>query len=201
MYLIMYDYAKSILKKLLPAAFTYNYTDLDTKAHDAVIIVIQLYLEKKEFRIEKSFAGYIEFKLKEVLWNKKTQREENHSSLDALIDSSDSSNVSTLGETFPLDKTSPMYNDLELSKQEALEKANLINSILKVINNILQTVKKEYGYKDALLLIIGLWIEINNSSSLLDRSNFYEVYKSDTKQFVDKSLLFIYEYLQDHGGD
>jgi len=199
MYLIMYDYSKSILKKLLPASFTYNYSDLETKAHDAVIIIIQLYLEKKEFKIENSFAGYIEFKVKEVLWNKKTQREDDHSSLDALIASSDNSNTSTLGETFPIDKSSPMFNDLELSKQQSIEKVNLVESILKVITNIMQIVKKEYGYKDALLLIIGLWIEINNSSSLLDRSNFYEVYKSNTKQFVDKSLLFIYEYLQDNG--
>ena len=91
MYSILRDYAKSILKNHLPRDFTYHYGLIDEKANDAANLLIEQYLDKKNFYIENSFAGYLQWKVKQVLWNKKTKREEDHESLNVHMESEDSS--------------------------------------------------------------------------------------------------------------
>jgi len=196
MYIILIDYSKSIIKKLLPNSFSYHYDAVNEKAQDVTNIIIELYLTKNAFKIEKSFAGYLDWKAKEVLWNKKTQREEDHLSLETLVHDGEG-NSSELNDLIDTTDDNPFFNDYNEYEKRELIKADLVQGITKIINRILQTVQVEYTYKDTLLLLIGVWIEINNTSNLEDRNSFYELYHSNIKKFVDKSLLFIYEYIKD----
>lgn len=193
MYILMKDYAGSLIKKVLPRSFTYHYDKVDEKASDAVNTIIDYYLNNEMFQIEKSFAGYINTKVREVLWSKKNQQEDNHESIYSYINSDIETEILNAATILDLDSLFPQFDeylDREQTKSEILE------GIEALIESIAERIKEEYGYYYQLLSLLGVYFYVINQG---DIGKFYDNFQNiQIKELVDKCMVIVYEFIKEH---
>jgi DNA-directed RNA polymerase subunit RPC12/RpoP len=193
MYLIMVEYAESLVKKTLPDTFKRHFNKVKEKATDAVNLVISYYLEKPGFKIEKSFAGYLKTKIKQVLWNKKLQNEENHESIYGVINENIDKEILQLPDVLGFETLFPHYSDY---RQREHDKEELIKGLENVIETISNTIGIEYNSYYKLLTLIGIFQYITNQGQL---EKFYATFGAlDLKELINKSMVIVYEFLKDH---
>lgn len=212
MYAILRDYAKSILKKHLPRDFTYHYSLVEEKANDAANLLIENYLGKNNFYIETSFAGYLQWKVKQVLWNKKTKREEDHESLNVHIENEDSSSselvdfasqiegATTSWDAYTMAKSgspsSKGAEDIVLDPQ--IMKEDLESGVFTLIEKILQQVEQEYSKHTKMLLAAALYVQIANNFQDNEQINrYYMRYGTRIKPLLERSVLLIYLFIKE----
>ena len=193
LYLIMVDYAQSLIKKSLPATFTYHYSQIDEKASDAANLIIEYYLSKPHFQIEKSFGGYINTKIREVLWNKKDQEEDNHESIHSFINDEVDKEILEVTNVLGLDS---LFGDFEEYTQRERDKDYMLNGLKSIIKSISTKILKDYGAYYQLITLIGIKYFIENQS---DMKKFYAIYSEKIiKKLIDKSMLIVYEFIKEH---
>lgn len=200
MFVILKRYAKSMIKKLLPKNFTYHYGKIDEKAEDAVTLLIENYLESNDFRIEQSFGGYLQWKVKEVLWNKKLQREENHFSLQQSV-FTDIDSASSTNEIIDMmtneHEIQPLYGTIDDHTQDfEVHKDDVVEGIDTIIDRILQELRPYYSFSTLLLVLIGICLRIEGKSSLY-MSNFYSHFGSHLQDDIDMAMLMIYRFIKE----
>lgn len=196
MYLIMLEYAQSLIKKSLPSTFTYHYDRIDEKASDAANLIIEYYLSKPHFQIEKSFGGYINTKIREVLWNKKDQDEDNHESIHQMINDDIDKELIDATNTLHLDT---LFGDFEEYIQRERDKDNVLQGIQLICEKMFKTVREYNGIYYTLTTLIGVWYFIKNQSNM---KKFYNLYPDEpdekVKELIDQSVLLIFEFLKGH---
>jgi len=193
LYILMVEYAKSLVKKTLPKTFTYHFDRVEEKAADAASLIISLYLEKPDFKIEKSFAGFLKTKIKQVLWNKKLQNEEDHESIYDTVNDDIDKEILQLPNVLKFETIFPHYSDY---RQREHEKEELLKGIRSIIEKISETVEKEYNKYYMLLTLIGIYQYIINQGNI---EKFYTCFGSlYSKELIEKSMAIIYEFLKDH---
>lgn len=194
MFVILKKYAASIIKKNLPKDFFYHYGDLDEKSQDAATLFMEYYLANDGFMVSKSFGGYLQYKVKEVLWNKKLQREENHESLNKPFDSSDKELIDVSVFT----NMQPLYGTIE-DHTEDLEKNkdDLILGIENIINASMDQLERIHESKSyALWSLVGICLYIEKKSeNYMDK--FYHMMGSELKEDVDLIKLLIYRFIKE----
>lgn len=197
MYEILVQYARSKIKTELgrKQITKYHYEGIDMKAMDAASLIIEQYLIRPSFKIDQSFSGYLDYKIPEVLYNKKERREEAHISYNATVFDSEGEEVELqdLGKDFNF---SYIFGDENEYLQRLLDKRELFSGLEKILNQIVKNVTENYDKKDCLNLLLGLWISLSGNRNL-DMDNFYRYFGSDYKQFIDMSILFIYEFIKE----
>lgn len=197
MYLILREYAKSMIKTELKRnqMTRYTYDDIDMKASDAATLLLEYYLTKPAFKIEQSFGGYLDNKVKQALYNKKEQREEIHTSYNSLLTDSDG-HSEEIGEMKEKLNFKYIFGDEEEYRKRVLSEKELINGIHKIVTTIAETVTKNYNKKDSLLLLIGMYVRLQHTNnSIMD--NYYRYFGSIYKEFIDSSLLLLYQFIKE----
>lgn len=211
MYLILCDYAKSIIKKHLPRNFTYHYGHVEEKATDAANLLIENYLSKNQFKVENSFAGYLQWRVKEVLWNKRTRREEDHESLNAHIEKEDSSSpelvdlanqldeqpVSGFSLGHPQGQTSQV--ETTVLTNEAL-RGDLQAGLYELLSRMLTQIGQEYSTLTKYIVLGALCLRIErgyyqDGEAALNR--YYVRFGTETKELVDKAMLLFYRFIKE----
>jgi DNA-directed RNA polymerase subunit RPC12/RpoP len=163
MFILLKNYASSIIKKMLPRSFIYHYDKVEEKASDAASYLIEYFLTKPNFKIEMSFAGYLRWKIKQVLFNKKEQLDEkNVSSYNALFstDNKDLIDISEIIKASPISKQETEYYNEEQTKTD------LIEGIEKLIDRIIYEIRTQYSFLDALIILMGLCLKIENKKNI-----------------------------------
>jgi len=197
MYLILKDYAKSMIKmQLQKSGMTkYNYDDIDMKASDSATLLLEYYLTKPAFKIEQSFGGYLKDKVKQALYNKTEQREDSYASFNSLLSDSEG-HAEEIGELKEQLNFNYIFGDQDKYRKRILSEKELVDGIHRIIAKITETVTESYNRKDSLLLLIGMYIRINNTNnSTMD--NYYKYFGSVYKDFIDASLLLLYEFIKE----
>lgn len=197
MYLILREYAKSMIKTELKRnqMTRYTYDDIDMKASDAATLLLEYYLTKPAFKIEQSFGGYLDNKVKQALYNKKEQKEDIHSSYNAII-SDNNGHLEEVGEMKEALNFSYIFGDEDEYRKRILSEKELLDGIHKIISRIVFTVTENYNKKDSLLLLIGMYIRLRNTNnSVMD--DYYKYFGSVYKDFIDKSLLMLYQFVKE----
>lgn len=190
MYLILFDYAQSLVKTLLPKTFTYHYSKIEEVSSDAVNIIITSFLEKKDFKIDFSFGGLLITKLKQVMWNKKIQNEENHSSLQSLISDDNDKNFLEIND---VESIFPHYTEYI---QQEHDKQSLLKGLDLVIAKITDQIELQYNLYQKLILLIGICQFVQNKGEI---GNLYKVFGSKYfKEILDKAMVLIYEFIKEH---
>lgn len=197
MYELIYNYTKSIVRKTLPSEFTYHYSRVNEKAMDAAHLLIESYLSKPAFRIEQSFAGYLQSKVKEVLWNKVAQKEDSIGSMDVMSggqageDTFDMSGYADTKDAFSShERDEPSY------EMDLIGKEDIVDGVMRLVDRSAIESRKKNGVRFSLLLLLGLHMKISMMSQ--DHINrFYKVFGSDTFSYMEKILLLIYNYLKE----
>ena len=70
MFYILVDYSKSLIKKMFGSKRSFLVGQIDTIATDSVSLLIEKYTDPN-FEIQTSFAGFLVFKIKEAMFQKK----------------------------------------------------------------------------------------------------------------------------------
>jgi len=194
MFIILKSYSSSLIKKLLPRTFTYHYEKVEEKASDATNLIMRYYLTNDNFSIEQSFAGYLNTKIREVLWNKKDQDEDNHLSIHSYV--SEEIDKEIIDTTNLLGLESLYDETFEKYLEEQSGKHNLLEGLKKIIELISQRIFEEYGRNYQLIILMGISHYIDNQGKM---KNFYEMYSDDEIQdLVDRAMILIYEYIKEH---
>lgn len=216
MYAILRDYAKSILKKHLPRDFTYHYSLVEEKANDAANLLIENYLSKPNFYIENSFAGYLQWKVKQVLWNKKTKREEDHESLNVHIENEDSStpelvDLTSQAENSPTSwESSTVFLNSSTNSRGVEDvvldpevlKEDLEKGVIALIERILDTVEVEYSKHMKLLLIGAMCVQFSHNMQDNDAINrYYTRFGTRVKPLLEGVVLMIYRFVKEEWGE
>lgn len=197
MFILLKSYASSIIKKLLPKSFTYNYEHVDEKAEDVATLFIEYYLAHPEFKIEKSFGGLLQWRVKEVLWNKKDQREDNHSSLDKQLSEDEGTSGKEMLDIVDLSHVQPFYGTGIGQEDRRIEGDDLVDGLCKVIESISETLKSYNSKFIVYYTLLGICLSIENHSSLY-MDKFYHKFGSTLKEGVDLSMLLIYRFIKEH---
>ena len=197
MFVILKSYAVSLIKRVLPKDFIYHYDQVEEKAQDAATAFIEYYLVHEDFKVEKSFGGYLQWKVKEVLWNKKLQREEDHESLNF---SSHKVNYDQ-----PVDRTvfasmKPLYGTIEDHTQAAIASVtssdDLILGIETIISTSLNEVKTKLSLHQTLLVLLGVCLTMEGKTDVY-MDKFYHYFGSKIKKYVDITKLLIYRFIKE----
>jgi DNA-directed RNA polymerase subunit RPC12/RpoP len=212
MYLILRDYAQSIIKKHLPRDFTYHYGHVEEKASDAANLLIENYLSKPNFSVENSFAGYLQWRVKEVLWNKRTRREENHESLNVHVaeENADSPELlefasyfdgQTVGELNTNPNGDPRTNEVENSVFNAeTNRQDLEAGLLKLLQRIFDRVEAEYSTLTKLLVMAAICLRVERGSLAGGEealNMYYLRFGTRIKPLTDTSILLIYRFIKE----
>jgi hypothetical protein len=196
MFIILKSYAASIIKKNLPKDFVYHYDKLDEKAQDAASLFIEYYLVHDNFVVEKSFGGYLQWKVKEVLWNKKAQREEDHESLNSTFMSDDSHSKELLDVT-TFAHITPLYGTVEdHTIDKTTDQNDLVEGIMNIIEQSMIQLYKLYSKTQALLILNAICLTMEGKTDLY-MDKYYHQFGSFLKEDVDLVKLLIYRFIKE----
>lgn len=213
MYIILCDYSKSLIKKNLPKDFTHHYGVIDEKSVDVANRLVEKYLTKPQFKVENSFAGYLSWRVKEVLWNRKTIQEESHDSLNAHIDDKDgnASEVMEFTENISDSSEAPAYLTAWKNKNqnfdnfsdwvvtEQTEQEDLENGLYNLIEKILSMVESEFGKytKLGLLGALLLYMERGNTDESHQALNrYYRLFGTRLKDLLNRIEKSMYLFIK-----
>lgn len=184
MFEIIEKYTASLIKKKCINKFTLSASEISEKAFTAATLLLEQYLHKPEFLIDDSFAGYLNWKIREVLW--KYADDEMNESLNKLL-SEDSSTSSLLDMQSSFNFKSVFDNNYK-NNVFIIEE---INKILKDISVTICMHNSHDEYRKSILCLIAFKHFINNDSKKLDI--LFEVYGSSFIIYFDKIKESLYE--------
>jgi len=187
MFLILRSYAASLIKKLVSGNLYNNETWIDEKSSDAANLMIDYYLEKKDFRIKDSFAGYLRWKVREALYSTK---KEDFISLQEYIKSSDTKERIDTPVTAGF--KSAFGTDL-IYKEEEHNIRSFLDGIFFIINRCITVIREVHSPLIAIQVLIGLKGKIDKKNDVFF-TRFYTESDYKVKEFVEKIELLMYQY-------
>jgi len=195
LYKKMKPYTISLIKKGPLKNFYYEYDDLDIKASEATSLVIEYYLAKPAFKIESSFGGYLNYKIKEVFYNKVDQKEDQMLSLNGLIPNQEGKTKEVQDLSMQMN-LQPIFYDENKHLRYERNKKEVLEGVYKIIDLIYNTARQELSVKDATFVILGILIRVQKDG-LRNIDAYYHLFGSKYKKHVDKALLFLYEFIKE----
>lgn len=193
MYVLLQNYAKGKIKKIIKNQVHYDDDKLDEKATEVAELLIEYYLTKPSFKIESSFGGYIGWQIKSVLYNPKDRFRDSIQSLNEIVTDNGKERIE-LQSFSPIIENSMNYNYIQrLHKSD-----DLIQGIQKIITHINCEIKDQYNSYMAMAVLIGIYISICKKSDNYKYS-FYDKFGGiELRDLVDKSMMLILKFLRDH---
>jgi len=176
----MVPYARSLILKQTKGKIFLPPDIVDAAAVDSTIKLMTQY-NRPGFLIDRSFAGYLYFKIKETLYNDKLQKEDRVASLNSIIETkSNSIELGDLAETLNFtymfrpgdDKTVEDPANYLFNKEH-----DAIRSALTVTQDVFAT----SSLKTAMKVVIGVLQFIRKSST-------YKIYVNSLKE-EEESIL------------
>ena len=194
---ILKEYAASMVKKILPNEFKYHYDKIEEKAEDAASLFIERYLTHSDFDITTSFGGQLQFKVKEVLWDRKLQGEENHESLNMPISNEDDANESEFIDTATIAKMKPLYGSVEDPTVDLeREKADLVHRIERTVDSYMIDLKKRESNCFSIKVLLGICRAIEEGSDF-NMDEFSHLFGEALNEDVENIKQLIYKFIKE----
>jgi hypothetical protein len=148
---------KLILKKLKGKIYLDGYY-IDEKVQDTMSKLSIYYFSKDNFKIEGSFAGYIEQALLDILYNRKRVREENHDSLNFRMDDANDNELIDSLFSFGYSTLSNDTGSFDVEDNYINKDNTIVNEIMYNIDYLLNDniMKKKFSLADRYLFLLGL---------------------------------------------
>ena len=192
MYEILKSYAKSLIYKIVKGQYHFDSDEIEQKSHDAAMGIVVYYLNKPEFRIDHSFAGYLIRKVKEVLYS--TVDEDDHDSLNYRI----SYHGGAKDDGNSVEKEDLIFEAIHKEKP-VHDNESVLNEFMRLITKVVDTAKQRQSKQYAVLMLIAFYyniVKVPNSFI----SEYYAMYGQDINTRVDASMKEILIYLQESLG-
>ncbi len=189
MYIILKDYAKSLIFKLVSWSYKYDHKVLDEKCHDSANGIILYYLQKPFFKIDNSFAGYLIKKIKEILYS--SHNEDNHESLNMIIQNSNNQELMDIIGTIGYSNINSTQTTTNIENRSI----DLAGDILRIISISIDEIKKEFSLSISLSVLIGVLLFVEHKSELFQTS-YYGWRGYEAKKHVEKIKLILSNYLK-----
>jgi hypothetical protein len=192
MYLVLKDYAEGKIKKLINGKVFYSEDKIEEKAIDIANCMIDYYLSKEGFRIDNSFGGYLDWQIKSVIFNISDQEEDQVDSLNDHINDTDK-------EMVELSNFSPVFESGTLTSEylDSFHHAeDLKNGILRIIDDVIKEIQKEFSPFIAALVLIGISHYVAGKSEDFKNKYYQNFGGNQTKLFVDQAMALILEFIK-----
>jgi hypothetical protein len=194
MYSEIYLYTKKLLlnklkgKRLLPPE------QVEEKTLDATHKLFEYYLRSPDFKIEGSFAGYINQLLLGTLYNRKKKKEDSNYSLDIKInEKGDELSVNIVGFGY-ID----LFDEKNLVDEEFLKKSkDLINNIGYFLDTFSKSCQSQLGSLISHKILMGVnYLLEKRTDHFMDL--YYDEVGKKIKEYIEYFYNFIYDYLLYH---
>lgn len=204
MFPLILDYAKNLIQSLIKGNTLLNSDDLDEKANDAATSLIEVILKDPNHCMRYSFGEYLKRLCKSVTFGPKDH--EQTLSLNSILGDGEKEFGDTIiikGHTGAVDMASSndsiseevrMNNCLEeFEFQNDLDLPTILIDIVQKSSNAIWENTRDQ--KNSVLFILGLILKFKGTNDKL-LSEFFSLTGIQTKKFVDRGELLLYEYLK-----
>jgi len=199
MYFVLDNYIRKLIVKKIRNKIYYDKSFLDEKTLDTIEKLFFYYLENKEFKIQGSFAGYLNLMLLDILYNRSEKEENDHDSLNKLVDNvKNDSNKKEKIDTLNNTSFSTLNNTVLDTEKDLIEKdLYYVRDILELVDKCYDKIKQDKGIKDSLLFVIGINYILNKErEEFINR--YYDYVGYDICNFIKKTAYAIFSYLKNN---
>lgn len=187
----LYKYVYILILKKLKGKLSLNKNVIKDKVIYTLDNLYRYYC-KEEFRIEGSFAGYINCMLLDTLYKRKDRRDNDHDSLNSLMQDKKSeklNNLMTIGFRHILE------NEIDVEKAILDKDRYIITKILDIIDFMGQSIKDYINTETYFYYLLGLMYIMEGKNKLfIDK--YYDYIGTDTTRYIQKTIGVIYERLK-----
>lgn len=193
MFILLKEYARRVILKNLIGHVKYDENTIDEKSSDTANKLVEYFLEKPTFSIQESWGYYLDLIAKQNMFAKKLQRrDKNELSIEKFKE--DHEDNSTAYDTVEMG-----YNDKDFQFEneiiDVLSREYLVEEVGKFVETMFNILTKEYGYKQA-YLVINLFSKRLNGNSKRYIKRYLDYYGQKLKENYEKANLSIYQFLQ-----
>lgn len=189
---LLSEYAEGMIKAKINGVKKFNFDDLKEKSNDVAFLVIQEYLKKPEFSIETSFGGFMNFKIRQVLYSKEQQFQDDLLSLNYVVES-DKEMIDMLEtieheQIYNQDFGAEYFIELEREKE-------LVDSVWSIIDGVSQELTFRYGGNIAINYKLAMKSFVDGKGRI-HIDNFCTMHEGlELKVIVDDSIDAVRELL------
>ena len=180
-----------ILKKLKIKKLSYTKNVIREKIN-YTIYKLYIYYQKPQFKIEGSFAGYINQVLLDTFYNRKRRREEGHDSLNQKINEEKNEIIDNIF-FYGYHTLSNIEVDVEA---EILKKdKSIVTELYDIVHYIFNNIQKLENKKSSYLYLLGIYYFFNKQPDLY-LNKFYNLAGTTLSIYLRKSETVLYDYLK-----
>jgi len=180
-----------ILKKLKIKKLSYTKSVIREKIN-YTIYKLYIYYQKPEFKIEGSFAGYINQVLLDTFYNRKRRREESHDSLNQKINEEKNEIIDNI---FFYGYHTLANIEVDVEEEIINRDKSIIDKLYQIISYVSSLVKEKENVKHKYLYMLGIYYFLNKKSELF-LNKYYAITGTSTTIYLKKSETTLYDYLK-----
>lgn len=194
MYDILVDYAKNAIYNRTKNKYRMNDEKVMTKAHDSATVLITYYLEKPEFKVNKTFSSYVLGAVNYQLYYRKFQKiDKLEISSETPMFTSESGSVVTLG-----DQLSSVPNTEKTHYNEYMEsksKKFTLDVVSDFITEAFDVIKEEKGLRNSVnsFLLLHHFLSGKNQTFF---NRYYSHFGGKTQEYYEKLKFILYEFIE-----
>ncbi|MGL5957796.1 MAG: hypothetical protein ACRCZZ_04285, partial [Phocaeicola sp.] len=193
MFPLILDYSKNLIQGMIKNNIVLNSDDLDEKANDASTALLEVILKDKDHCMRHSFGEYLKRLCKSVVYGPKMH--EQNFSLNELIGDGEKEFgemiVSTNKEGLNVE-VERLNNQYEVETENNDLPACICSIIEKASSAIYSNTSK---VEDSVLFLLGMNLKFRSRDEKAI-TDFYGVSGQQTKKFVERGELVLYDYLR-----
>lgn len=199
MYFVLDAYIRKLIVKKIRNKIYYDKSFLDEKTLDAIEKLFFYYLENKEFKIQGSFAGYLNLMLLDILYNRNEKEENDHDSLNKLVDNVNNGN----NKKEKIDTLNNMafstLNNIVLDTEKDLIEKDLyyVKDVIELVNICYNKIKVERSINDSVLFLIGITHILNKEREEFI-NKYYDYVGYEVCNYIKKTAYAIFSYLKNN---
>ena len=179
MFPIMQEYSRRIILKLLTGNARYDETKVETKSADTANKLTDYYLAKPQFQIIESFGFYLDKIAKQNMFAQKLKNiDQMEMSMDEYVERHEDNSSALDALQYESEEAS---NRDDEEKEAKINEAMLIDETMKFVKHMVDSLRRERGYKIAMYQLLLL-------SALIQKRNkhyFHRVYKIQGQEYKE----------------
>ena len=198
----LYPYTRSLLLKFIKNKIFLPPEVISDTTKDVCLLIIDKYRTRPDFKIEASFAGYLKYKILEVLYAPQKVWEEQCGSLNAVI-SSDKKNkeknteLSELSETLKFDYLFPVLDSNPEDHFFKVDSTAAIKSVWTVFEDMFGAPQNETNDHIRKVLLVSMAILLFFRKDITAITRFRQIFftTETPSNLYESALLEIYNRL------
>jgi len=198
MYLLILVYSRNIIINSVKDDVFLSSEALDERTEDLAATFLEKYLKDNTFKVAYSFGGLLIKLSKGILYNQKTQNNDRNASLDMQI--AEKLTIESSPSYFINDPDAKKeYEKRAFAQYESVSNNMIVIELENLIDKIYKRILVSEKRKDSILFLIGLNCFL--SKEKISMNDFYCYCGNNTRQLIEKTKMFIRQYLLERRQD